>query len=171
MILNVLLTSQSSRRIGHHSGQGPFYPVENQTGVEESAAGTDSQEKENELPPEEKRINWTGEDYRDVLKDFYTSQLNANNGSIVQTYTLWRNLISNEIHRHNNAQNKLSSVCRDISRNKRLTDVEISQIRKQKSDGRPHESNNNANKIDNRRTEPSVRSVHYNEEAVERIER
>lgn len=72
------------------------------------------------MPPKStktKRIKWK----RDALKAYYTVQLHPNINLIVQTQTSWRNLVFNDVHRYIDTN--------ELSKNKRLTDAEIGQIK------------------------------------------
>lgn len=57
--------------------------------------------------------------YAEIL---YITQLYNHNNLIVQIYTYWSNALDTKVHKYIDA-NKLSSVRRDIIRNKRLTDA------------------------------------------------
>ena len=77
--------------------------------------------------PKAKRTRWTKEEYKTVLRAFYTSQKNYITNLIEQTFIEWRKVVGNDV-RENIDSNKLANVRRDIIRNKRLTDAEIDQI-------------------------------------------
>ena len=83
------------------------------------------------MPPKQpkvKRTRWTKEEYKTVLRAFYTAQKNPTSNLTTQTFTEWRKIVGNEV-RENLDSNKLANVRRDIIKNKRLTDAEIDQIR------------------------------------------
>ena len=81
-------------------------------------------------PPKAKRTRWTKEEYKIVLRAFYTAQKNPIANLTEQTFIEWRKVVGNDV-RENIDSNKLANVRRDIIRNKRLTDAEIDQIRTQ----------------------------------------
>ena len=81
-------------------------------------------------PPKAKRTRWTKEEYKTVLRAFYTAQKNPITNLTEQTFIKWRKVVGNDV-RENIDSNKLANVRRDIIRNKRLTDAEIDQIRTQ----------------------------------------
>ena len=130
------------RRVGQ---QGTRPSGGNQPEVEKYASGTNSSEddlpgnqnQENPnpepavIPPKQskvKRTRWTKEEYKTVLRAFYTAHKNPTSNLTTQTFTEWRKIVGNDV-RENLDPNKLANVRRDIIKNKRLTDAEIDQIR------------------------------------------
>ena len=81
-------------------------------------------------PPKAKLTRWTKEEYKTVLKAFYTAQYNPITNLTEQTFIEWRKVVGKDV-RENIDSNKLANIRRDIIRNKRLTDAEIDQIRTQ----------------------------------------
>ena len=140
--------SKSCRLVRRAGQQGTGHPGRNQPGIEKYATGINSSEddlpgNQNQhipnpepavippsKPPKAKRTRWTKEEFKTVLRAFYTAQKNAITNLTEQTSIEWRKLVGNDVH-ENIASNKLANVRRDIIRNKRLTDAEIDQIRTQ----------------------------------------
>ena len=81
-------------------------------------------------PPKAKRTRWSKEEYKTVLRAFYTAQKNPITNLTEQTFIEWGKVVGNDV-RENIDSNKLANVRCDIIRNKRLTDAEIDQIRTQ----------------------------------------
>ena len=140
--------SKSCRLVRCAGQQGTRSPGRNQPGIEKRATGINSSEddlpgNQNQdipnpepvvIPPNKplkaKRTRWTKEEYKTVLRAFYTAQKNPITNLTEQTFTEWRKVIGNDVS-ENIDSNKLANVRRDIIRNKRLTDADIDQIRTQ----------------------------------------
>ena len=75
-----------------------------------------------------KRIKWTREDYKNVLRAFYFAQSRPNTNNTEQTFVEWRNIVGPNVREYLNP-NTLGNVRRDIFKNKRLSDAEVDQIR------------------------------------------
>ena len=139
--------NNNSYRIGRRAGQqGPRPSVRNQAEVEKSATGTNSPVHELEVIHAENvshngphvstsqnqsksnRQKWSREEYKEVMEAYYYITLNPLETSTTEAmYNLWR-------QKHPNTRlyidaNKLGNVKRDIIRNKRLTDLELEDIK------------------------------------------
>ncbi|XP_063585358.1 uncharacterized protein LOC134762742 [Penaeus indicus] len=139
-------TRNKSYRLVRRAGQQGTRPSGgNQPEVEKYASGTSSSEDDlpgnqnQDIPnpepvvippkqPKAKRTRWTKEEYKTVLRAFYTAQKHPTTNLTAQSFTEWRKIVGNEV-RENFNPNKLANVRRDIIKNKRLTDAEIDQIR------------------------------------------
>ncbi|XP_063588611.1 uncharacterized protein LOC134765758 [Penaeus indicus] len=139
-------TRNKSYRLVRRAGQQGTRPSGgNQPEVEKYASGTSSSEDDlpgnqnQDIPnpepvvippkqPKAKRTRWTKEEYKTVLRAFYTAQKHPTTNLTAQSFTEWRKIVGNEV-RENFNPNKLANVQRDIIKNKRLTDAEIDQIR------------------------------------------
>ena len=139
--------SQNSCCIGRRRDKsGPRPSVRNQAEVEKCASGTkipkDSLKghktcvKANSRPSETskssnkndlKRQKWTRKEYRKIMEVYYYAKCHPSNESNTkQTYKIWRK--KNLNNRQYIDANKLANVRRQIVRDIRLTDIELSQI-------------------------------------------
>ena len=113
---NVLLGSATS--LGKHS--------DGNRAQEDLPAGpsrvTPTKKKE-----KDKRQKWSREDYKEVMYAFYMSLEKPSGSHTENTFSIWRS--RNHNVRMNLNGNKLANVRRDIMNNKRLTDVELREIK------------------------------------------
>ena len=145
------ITSRNTRlpcRIGRRADkQGPRSPARNQAGIEKYATGTNSPQnkvpEENhaedtpqrgllptttENPPRRTRKKWTRDEYKEIMEAYYTSIIRpSETNTTVETYNIWRR--QNPTKRTYLDANKLANVRRDIIKNKRLTDIELDEIK------------------------------------------
>ena len=124
--------------------QGVRSPVRNQAGVEKLDAGTNlptstclvgnqNREKPNLGPlnlsttqNKHKRIKWTKEEYKGVMRAFYMAKHNPSRGNnSSRIYEIWRT--ANPDKRPNLDPKKLANIRRDIVSNHRLTITELSE--------------------------------------------
>ena len=75
----------------------------------------------------DKRQKWSREDYKEVMYAFYMSLEKPSGSHTENTFSIWRS--RNHNVRMNLNGNKLANVRRDIMNNKRLTDVELREIK------------------------------------------
>ena len=75
----------------------------------------------------EKRIRWSREDYSDVMYAYYKSLEKPSGNHTDNTYNIWRS--RNPDIRPKMDGNKLANVRRDILKNNRLLDIELTQIK------------------------------------------
>ena len=145
------MTSRNTRfscRIGRRADkQGPRSPARNQAGIEKYATGTNSPQnkvpEENhaedtpqgglltantENPSEQTRKKRTRDEYKEIMEAYYTSTINpSETNTTVETYNIWRR--QNPTKRTYLDANKLANVRRDIIKSKRLTDMELDEIK------------------------------------------
>ena len=133
------------RRLGK---RGTRLPREsNQPGVEKCSTGSasslekhsDGNHAQGDLPAgpfrvtptkkkeKDKRQKWSREDYKEVMYAFYMSLEKPSGSHTENTFSIWRS--RNHNVRMNLNGNKLANVRRDIMNNKRLTDVELREIK------------------------------------------
>ena len=99
------------------------------------------------IKEKEKRIRWTREDYFEVMYAFYLSLEKPSGSHTENTYNIWRS--RNPDIRPNIDSNKLANTRRDILKNKRLLDVELSEVKERvRKDIREETINSNARMID-----------------------
>ena len=130
---------------------GPDSPEVEKSATESNSSQNDLSGHQNQDEPnseptvikntkqKEKRNKWSTEDYRNVLRAFYTAQLRPMGNVTQQTYEKWREIVGTEVRKYINA-NKLSNVRRDIIKNKRLNDAQIEQIRNEITGIQPEEN-------------------------------
>ena len=75
----------------------------------------------------DKRQKWSKEDYKEVIYAFHMSLKKPSGSDKENTFSIWRSRNNNV--RMNLNGNKLANVRRDIVNNKKLTDVELREIR------------------------------------------
>ena len=140
--------SKSYRLVRRAGQQGMCPPGRNQPGIERCATEINSSEHDlpgaqdqdipnpepvvipPNKPPKAKRTRWTKEEYKTVLRAFYTAPKNPITNLTEHTFIEWRKVVGNDV-RENIDYHKIANVRREIIRNKRLTDAEIDQIRTQ----------------------------------------
>ena len=169
--------SQNSCCIGRRADKsGPPPSVRNQAEVEKCSSGTklpkDSLKghqncvKANSGPSETskssnkndlKRQKWTREEYREIMEAYYYAKYHSSGESnSKQTYKIWREINLN--NRQYIDANKLANVRRQIVRNKRLTDIELSQIEDAAKNVRAE-----------RNVEPVIRAENLDNEEIEEM--
>lgn len=128
--------------------QGPRPSVRNQAEVEKLASGTNSTHQtenicaetraHNSTQPEEPsrrqnervRKKWTRDEYKEVMKAYYKACEIPNVPSVTaETYNQWRK--EHPRIRPNMDANKLANVRRDIVNRKRLSEVELEDMKSQ----------------------------------------
>ena len=77
----------------------------------------------------EKRLRWSREEYKDVVKAYFMALKTPTKKMLAQTYDIWRNKVGNDTHPNVNA-NTLGNLRRYILKNNRLTTAEIEEIKK-----------------------------------------
>ena len=144
----VMKPNQKPSRIGRRADkQGSRPPEGNQSGIVKSATGMKSS-KENDphghqnqdqpkpdpvvIPskPKVSRQKWSVEDYKNVIRAYFTAQLQTSNKITQQTYDEWRKIVGVDF-RSNIVPNRLANVRRDILNNKRLNDAQVEQVREE----------------------------------------
>ena len=139
--------SQNSCCIGHQADKsGPRPSVRNQAEVKKCASGTklpkdslkghqkcvkassrSSETSKSSNKNDLKRQKWTREEYREIMEAYYYSKHHPSDESNTkQTYKIWRE--KNPNNRQYVDANKLANVRRQAVRDKRLTDIVLSQI-------------------------------------------
>ena len=148
--INMEHNKRKSSRIARRAvKQGARPSVADQAGVEKLATGTNSsteslngnqnREETNPGPSDKtpkqvstkgKRTRWTRQEYKHVLYAYYYAlEKPSETNCTTRTYNIWRR--NNKDIRTYIDANKLANVRRDIIKNKRLTDVEIHQIKEE----------------------------------------
>ena len=148
---------QKPSRIGRRADkQGSRPPEGNQSGVEKSATGIQSLKNDphghqnqalpnpdpvviNSNPKKAKRLRWSHEDYKNVIRAYTIAQLQPTCKVTQQTYFEWRKIVGNDF-RPNLDANKLANVRRDILKNNRLNEAEIELLRRDVLKNLPEES-------------------------------
>ncbi|CAI9726537.1 Hypothetical predicted protein [Octopus vulgaris] len=114
-------------------------PGKSQPGIEKSSTGTNSSPNTDmdghssppSSPPQKeksKRNKWTREEYKEVIYAYYYALGRpSQERHTANSYSIWRT--RNQDSRPYLDENKLANVRRDILRNNRLTDSEISAIK------------------------------------------
>ena len=167
--------SQNSCCIGRHADKsGPRPSVRNQAEVEKCASGTkfpkDSLKghqncvKANSGPSKTskssnkndlKKQKWTREEYREIMEAYYYAKYHPSDESNTKrTYKIWRE--NNLNNRQYIDANKLANARRQIVKDKRLTDIELSQIEDAAKNVRPK-----------RNVEPAIRVENLDNEEIE----
>ncbi|XP_042889217.1 uncharacterized protein LOC122264411 [Penaeus japonicus] len=123
---------QGARPSGPDSPEVEKYATESDSS-QDDLPGNQNQDITNPEPAvitnqKAKRNKWSIEDYRSVLRAFFTAQLRPMGNVTQDTYENWREIVGPEF-RTNIDAGKLGNVRRDIINNKRLTDAQIEQVR------------------------------------------
>ena len=167
---------QNSCCISHRTDKSGLHPsVRNQAEVEKCASGTklpkDSLKghqncvKANSGPSETskssnknylKRQKWTWEEYIEIMEAYYYAKYQPSDESNTkQTYKIWRE--KNLNNRQYIDANKLANVRRQIVRDKRLTDIELSQIEDTAKNVRPEKNVEPVIRVENLDNEEMIR--------------
>eukprot|EP00794_Sanderia_malayensis_P013025 gene13025-14363_t len=133
-------SSRIARRAVHQEARpsGPDSPeVEKYATESDSSQGDLPGNQNQDIPNPEPAVitnkkaktnKWSNEDYRNVLRAFFTAQLRPMGNVTQDTYENWRKIVGPEF-RTNIDAGKLGNVRRDIINSKRLTDAQIEQVR------------------------------------------
>ena len=164
--------SQNSCCIGHRADKsGRCSSVRNQAEVEKCASGTklpknslkghqncvkansEKSSNKNDL----KLKKWARREYREIMEGYYCIKYHPSDESNTkQTYKIWRERNLN--NRQYIDVNKLANVRRQIVRDKRLSDIELSQIEDAAKNVRPE-----------RNVEPVTRVENFDNEEIEEM--
>ena len=160
--------------------------MRNQTGIEKSATGTNSTQQESEEPHAEvtpqngllrlnntpsksDRIKWTREEYINVMETYYNALSHPSGSSTTQNaYDIWRK--SNPDSRLYIDPNKLSNVRRYITKNKKLSDFELQNIKIKYTGNNPNKNTNVTDDGSEDATGSTVNTGENNKTANQEIE-
>ena len=168
---------QNSCCIGRRTDKsGPRPSVRNQDDVEKCASGTkipkdslkghQNSVKANSGPSETskspnkqdlKRQKWTREEYKEIMEAYYYAKYHpSDKNNTKQTFKIWRE--KNINNKQYNDAKKLANVRIQIVRDKRPTDIELSQIEDAAKKVRPE-----------RNVEPVIRVENLDNEEIEEM--